>query len=102
MNPVTSARSLGGIRHMWATSTVLRPRLISIGHLISGNGANAVIMAVSTIIAARTLGPAAYGTLALILTIGRVSERVLRFESWQPLIRFAAQRDVERDPRAVA
>ncbi|MBB3862566.1 O-antigen/teichoic acid export membrane protein [Novosphingobium hassiacum] len=52
----------------------------------------------STVIAARTLGPAAYGTLALILTIGRVSERVLRFESWQPLIRFAAQRDVERDP----
>ncbi|WP_372732974.1 lipopolysaccharide biosynthesis protein [Novosphingobium sp.] len=86
------------MRRRWAKSEVLRPRLYSIAHLLSGSGANAVIMAVSTMIAARALGPGAYGILALVLTIGRLSERLLRFESWQPLIKFAAQPEVERDP----
>ena len=98
MSPIAITAQFSVLQRKWGKSTVLRPRLISIGHLLSGNGGNAVIMAVSTVIAARALGPAAYGVLALVLTIGRVSERVLRFESWQPLIRFAAQRDVENDP----
>jgi O-antigen/teichoic acid export membrane protein len=83
-------------------SSVVRSRLVSIVHLISGNGANAAIMLVSTTFAARALGPTAYGVLALVLTIGRLSERLLRFESWQPLIRFAAQKDIESDPRQLS
>jgi O-antigen/teichoic acid export membrane protein len=98
MNATGTRYKLGLIRHRWASSEVLRPRLYSIAHMLSGSGANAVIMAISTMIAARALGPAAYGILALVLTIGRLSERLLRFESWQPLIKFAAQPEVERDP----
>lgn len=97
MTANTQPRMFGTVRAKWQKSTVLRPRLFSIAHLFSGNGANAVIMAVSTTIAARTLGPEAYGILALVLTIGRLSERLLRFESWQPLISFAARPEVERD-----
>lgn len=98
MNATGNLHTFAAMRRNWAKSEVLRPRLYSIAHLLSGSGANAVIMAVSTMIAARTLGPQAYGILALVLTIGRLSERLLRFESWQPLIKFAAEPDVERDP----
>lgn len=98
MTNIEKRRSFNALRRKWQNSQVLRPRLFSIAHLLSGNSANAVIMAISTAIAARTLGPQAYGILALVLTIGRLCERLLRFESWQPLINFAAQPQVERDP----
>ncbi|WP_428630648.1 lipopolysaccharide biosynthesis protein [Sphingopyxis sp.] len=76
--------------------------LKNIAHLVSGSSVNAILMLVSTTIAARTLGPATYGALALILTVGRLSERLLRFESWQPLIRFAASADVSDDPKRMS
>lgn len=76
--------------------------LRNIAHLVSGNSVNAILMLVSTTIAARTLGPATYGVLALVLTVGRLSERLLRFESWQPLIRFAAAEDISNDPKRMS
>jgi O-antigen/teichoic acid export membrane protein len=76
--------------------------LKSILHLVSGSSGNAVLMLVSTTIAARSLGPAAYGVLALVLTVGRLSERLLRFESWQPLIRFAASEEVANDKKRMS
>ncbi|GMN04236.1 lipopolysaccharide biosynthesis protein [Erythrobacter sp. MTPC3] len=81
---------------------VLRSRLESIAHLLTGSIAVAALMAVSTVVAARALGPEAYGVLALVLTIGRICERLIRFESWQPLIRFGAQTDIEGDPQRMA
>lgn len=86
----------------WLNPGFVRSRLRSIAHLVSGNSANAIIMLVSTTIAARSLGPAAYGILALVLTVGRLCERLLRFESWQPLIRYAAQEDVADDPKRMS
>lgn len=83
-------------------SKMLISRLGSILHLLSGSMAVAVVMALSTIVAARALGPEAYGVFALVLTIGRICERLIRFESWQPLIRFGTQPDVEDDPQAMA
>lgn len=76
--------------------------LKSILHLVSGSSGNAILMLISTTIAARTLGPAAYGVLALVLTVGRLSERLLRFESWQPLIRFAASEDIAGDKKKMS
>ena len=76
--------------------------LKSILHLVSGSAGNAILMLISTTIAARTLGPAAYGVLALVLTVGRLSERLLRFESWQPLIRFAASEDIAADKKKMS
>lgn len=88
--------------HEWRAQGFVKSRLRSIAHLVSGNAANAILMLASTTIAARSLGPAAYGILALVLTVGRLSERLLRFESWQPLIRFAAQDDVANDPKRMS
>jgi O-antigen/teichoic acid export membrane protein len=76
--------------------------LKNILHLVSGSSGNAILMLISTTIAARTLGPAAYGVLALVLTVGRLSERLLRFESWQPLIRFAASDDIAGDKKKMS
>ncbi len=92
------------------TSTALPPqgvnsmlisRLGSIAHLLSGSMAVAVVMALSTVVAARALGAEAFGVLALVLTIGRICERLIRFESWQPLIRFGSQEDIEGNPKAM-
>jgi O-antigen/teichoic acid export membrane protein len=79
-----------------------RRRLISIGHLLSGNFINAGIMLVSVAIAARALGPAEYGIMVLVLAFGRTIERLIRFESWQPLIRFAASEGEQPDPTRLA
>lgn len=84
------------------SNAMLRSRLGSIAHLFTGSMTVASLMALSTIFAARTLGPEAYGVFAIILTIGRICERFVRFESWQPLIRFGTQEDVENDPSKMA
>jgi O-antigen/teichoic acid export membrane protein len=86
----------------WRKKGFEKKWLKSIGHLVSGSSGNAILMLVSTTIAARTLGPAAYGVLALVLTVGRLSERLLRFESWQPLIRFAASEEINDDPKRMS
>jgi O-antigen/teichoic acid export membrane protein len=86
----------------WRKKGFEKAWLKNIGHLVSGSSGNALLMLVSTTIAARTLGPAAYGVLALVLTVGRLSERLLRFESWQPLIRFAAAEDIADDPKRMS
>lgn len=75
-----------------------RSRLTAIGHLLSGNFLNALIMLVSVALAARSLGPASYGIMVMVLSYNRVVERILRFESWQPLIRFAVQEERESAP----
>ena len=76
-----------------------RARLVAVGHLLSGNFLNALIMLVSVAMAARSLGPATYGVMVLVLSYNRVVERILRFESWQPLIRFAVQEENRASPR---
>ena len=101
-NNVGDAATIDATQGEWRKAGFVKSRLRSIAHLVSGNSANAIIMLVSTTIAARSLGPAAYGILALVLTVGRLSERLLRFESWQPLIRYAAQEDVAKDPKRMS
>jgi O-antigen/teichoic acid export membrane protein len=79
-----------------------RRRLIAVAHLLSGNFLNAAIMLVSVAIAARSLGVAAYGIMVMVLSYNRVVERLIRFESWQPLIRFAVQEEKEDSPERMA
>ncbi len=69
---------------------LLKERFESVLHLLGGNVGVALIMFGSISLAARALGPSMFGVFVLILAIGRVSERLLRFESWQPLVRFVA------------
>lgn len=76
-----------------------RRRLIGVGHLLSGNGITALLALVGVAITARSLGPADYGVLALIVSYVRVFDRLMRFESWQPLIKYAAEADHLPDGR---
>ena len=68
----------------------LRARLINIGHMLSGNAISLAFGLISLAMAMRSLGPAQYGVLALVISYSRVIDRVVRFESWQPLIKYAA------------
>ncbi|MDX3909593.1 MAG: lipopolysaccharide biosynthesis protein [Sphingobium sp.] len=65
-------------------------RVKSVSHLLTGTAATLVITLLSIALVARALGPTAYGILALILTLGQACERLLSFQSWQPLIRYGA------------
>ncbi len=79
---------------VWATGdTGLRRRMINIGHLLSGNGITGAVALVGVALTARSLGPAEYGVLALVVSYVRVFDRLLRFESWQPVIKYAADAD---------
>jgi len=79
-----------GRLQLWKDATLLR-RFINIGHLLSGNGVNGAIALVGVALTARSLGPIEYGILALVISYVRVFDRLMRFESWQPLIKYAAQ-----------
>ena len=68
----------------------LRSRLVNIGHMLSGNAVSLVFGLVSLAMAMRSLGPAEYGVLALVISYARLIDRIVRFESWQPLIKYAA------------
>lgn len=74
-----------------STAFNLNGRLGSIGHLIFGNVFNAGVMLLSIVIVARSLGPAEYGIMVMVLAFGRTVERIFRFESWQPLIKFSTE-----------
>ena len=76
--------------------------LTQIGHLLSGNAMSSVLMLISTAIAARTLTVEKFGVFVMILTFVRLIERIARFESWQPLIKFATDREADGDPDQLA
>lgn len=65
--------------------------LVQIGHLLSGGVISGALMLVSTAIAARAMTTEKFGIFVLILTFVQLVERIARFESWQPLIKFASE-----------
>lgn len=75
----------------------MRQRIESVLHLMTGNVGNAIIMIGSIALATRALGPEAFGILAMGLAVGRVCERIVRFESWQPLVRYVASEEGASD-----
>jgi len=81
---------------------VLRSRMAAVAHLMSGSFGNALLMLAGLALATRALGVADFGTMVVVLTIGRVCERLVRFESWQPLVRFVADEEVQSDPQRLS
>lgn len=65
--------------------------IVQIGHLLSGDAISGGLMLVSTAIAARAMTTEKFGIFVLITTYVQLVERIARFESWQPLIKFAAE-----------
>src|SRR3546814_15283587 len=72
-------------RSQWRGDEPLRTRLVNIAHLMSGNLASGLISLAAIALTARALGPASYGILALAIAYVRVVERLVTFQSWQPL-----------------
>ena len=90
--PQRVVRLLGDVAHDGRFGA-LRGRLRNIGHLLSGNFANALLALAAIALTARGLGPAQYGVLAMAFATARAIEMLVTFQSWQPLIRYGAALD---------
>jgi O-antigen/teichoic acid export membrane protein len=75
-----------------------RTRLANIAHLLTGNFLGSLLGLVAFTLSARALGVESYGQLALIIAFTRVVERVVSFQSWQPVIKYAAGVNATEDP----
>jgi O-antigen/teichoic acid export membrane protein len=75
---------------LWRQEWQLRTRLVNIGHLLTGNVFSSLIGLLAFALTARALGPIDYGLLALVYTYIRAIERLVSFQSWQPLIKYGA------------
>jgi len=80
------------------SGALAHPRVKAVVHLLSGTAVTLAITLLSIVLVARMVSPASYGIFAMILTLGQACERLLSFQSWQPLIRSGAAIDVETDP----
>lgn len=76
-----------------------RTRIANIGHLLTGNFLGSLLGLAAFALSARALGPVDYGLLAMIYTFVRVVERVISFQTWQPIIKYGAdlQHPAQRD-----
>jgi O-antigen/teichoic acid export membrane protein len=72
---------------MW---TSWRPRLVNIGHLLTGNVFSAIAGMLAFFLTARALGAADYGVLALVYSYVKAVELLLSCQTWQPLIKYGA------------
>jgi O-antigen/teichoic acid export membrane protein len=75
---------------------VWKVRLVGVAHLLSGNYLNVGFVLISIVIAARALGPTDYGVMVMVMAYCRLVGRIMRFESWQPLIKYAAGIDDDK------
>ncbi|WVT07169.1 lipopolysaccharide biosynthesis protein (plasmid) [Sinorhizobium chiapasense] len=85
------AKKIRGLREVLARDKGLKERLANIGHLLTGNVLTSLIGLVGFALTARALGPTAYGVLALCFTYTSAIERLVNFQSWQPLIKYGAE-----------
>ncbi len=87
-----------GKRHLASlVDSDLRRRAVNVGHLLSGNGVTGALAIFGAGLTAHSLGAADYGAMALVMSYGRVFDRLMRFESWQPLIKYAASPAAEEE-----
>lgn len=77
----------------WRFETALRRRLKNVSQLLSGNAVTGLISIAAAALAARALGATDYGILAMIISFTRAIERLVTFQSWQPLIKYGAELD---------
>lgn len=80
----------------WRDEPALRRRLANVGHLLTGSFLTSLIGLGTFALTARAIGPADYGVLALIYAYVRAVERIVSFQSWQPLIKYGAALYEER------
>ena len=74
-----------------AEKTAHRRYIASIGHLLGGNVAASLLAIIAVAATARALGTTSYGQLVMIYSFMQVVERVVSFQSWQPIIKYGAK-----------
>jgi len=79
------------VRRLLNIEQSFKARLVNIAHLLSGNLITSVVGVLGFIITARALGPADYGILALTYAYVRVVGLIVGMQTWQPLIKYAAE-----------
>jgi O-antigen/teichoic acid export membrane protein len=89
--PKKLAENFNRLQKVLAREKSLKGRLGNIGHLLTGNALTSLLGLVGFALTARALGPSEYGILALCFTYTNAVERLVNFQSWQPLIKFGAQ-----------
>jgi O-antigen/teichoic acid export membrane protein len=89
--PKKLAENFNRLQKVLAREKSLKGRLGNIGHLLTGNALTSLLGLVGFALTARALGPSEYGILALCFTYTSAVERLVNFQSWQPLIKFGAQ-----------
>lgn len=85
---------------VWFGRAYRHRHLRSVAHLLTGTTATIGISLLSVGLTARALGPADYGLLAIIITLAQASERLISFQSWQPIVRYGATLDLQSDRSA--
>jgi O-antigen/teichoic acid export membrane protein len=65
-------------------------QLRNIGHLLTGNFLSAAVAVAAMALAARAIGPTNFGILALGMALTQAMERLLSFQTWQPLIKYGS------------
>jgi O-antigen/teichoic acid export membrane protein len=77
-------------QRFWQNEASLRSRLLSIGHLLTGNLLGTIVGMLGFLVTARALGVTDYGVLALTYSYTRAVGLLVGFQSWQPLIKYGA------------
>lgn len=60
------------------------------GRLVSGSVLGGLLGLCATLLAARHLGPTAFGLIAIVMTYTAMADRLINFQTWQALIRYGA------------
>lgn len=87
----------GRLKALYEGERLLVRRLINILHLLTGNFTSSFLGLISFTLTARALGPTEYGLLALSFAYARGIERIISFRSWQPLIKYGANKLASED-----
>jgi O-antigen/teichoic acid export membrane protein len=86
-----------GFARRFKTDHALGKRILNVAHLLTGNFFTSLIAFVTFALTARALGPNDYGLLALVYSYTRAVERIVSFQSWQPLIKYGSSLNEEKD-----
>jgi O-antigen/teichoic acid export membrane protein len=68
-----------------------RRRLANSGTLLFGTVLSSLLSLAAIALAARFLGPAQFGILALVQSLAAVVDRVFNFQFWQPFIKYGSE-----------
>lgn len=78
------------IPHSWQNDTLLRRLAGNAGWLVGGKAANALLSLAVLAVAARALGPDGLGRLVLMHGFVQLVAEVVKFQSWQGVVRYGA------------